>query len=68
MKVKAFFLELKKSSPTFLEKPTLVLHQYFFLMVRFFRLNLTPTYSIHLLTTFYPVKGSNLLSLQRLEL
>ena len=67
MKDKAFCLRLKGSSPTFREKPTLVLHQYFFMAIRLFQLNLTPTYSIYLLTTYYPQKGLNLLSLQRLD-
>ena len=59
-------LRLKGSSPTFREKPTLVLHQYFFMAIRFFQLNLTSTYSICLMTT-YPQKVLNLLSLQRLD-
>ena len=52
---------------TFLEKPTLVLHQHFFLAIQVFQLNLTPTYLIHLLTTYYPQKDLNLVSLQRLS-
>ena len=39
---------------TFLEKPTLVLPQYFFMEIQFFQFNLTQTYSIHLLTTYQP--------------
>ena len=66
-KDKTFCLRLKGSSPTFREKPTLVLHQYFVMAIRDFQLNLTPTYSIHLLTIYYPQKGLNLLSLQRLD-
>ena len=54
MKDKVFFLRLKASSPIFLEKLTLVLHKYLFMVIPVFHLNLTPTYSIHLLTTSYP--------------
>ena len=53
--------------PTFWEKPTLLLHQYFFMTIWDFQLNLTPTYSIYLLTSYDPQKGLNLLSLQRLD-
>ena len=35
--------------------------------IRVFQLKLTPTYSIYLLTTYYPQKGLNLLFLQRLD-
>ena len=38
-----------------------------FMAIQIFQLNLTPTYSIYLLTTYYPQKGLNLLSLQRLD-
>ena len=58
-------LRLKGLSPTFREKPTLVLHQYFFMVIRVFQLNSTPTYSVYLMTAFYPRKGLNLLSSQR---
>ena len=68
MKDKAFCLRLKGSSPPFWEKPTLVLHQYFFMAIQVFRLNLAPTYSIYLLTTYYyPRKSLSLISLQRLD-
>ena len=66
-KDKTFSLKLKGLFLKFLEKPALVLHQYFFMAIRVFQLNLTPTYSIHLLTIYYPQKGLNLLSLQRLD-
>ena len=49
----------------FWEKPTLVLHQYFYTAIRVFQLSLTQTYSIYLLTTYYQQKGLNLLFLQR---
>ena len=58
-------LRLKGLSPTFREKPTLVLHQYFFMVIRVFQLNSTPTYSVYLMTAFIPRKGPNLLSSQR---
>ena len=67
MKAKTSCLRLKGSSPTFREKPTLVLHQYFFAAIPVFQLNLTPTYLIYLLTTNYPQKGLNLISLQRVD-
>ena len=35
--------------------------------IRVFQLKLTPTYSIYLLTAYYPQKGSNLFILQRLD-
>ena len=51
-----------------LRKPTLVsIHQYFLMAIRVFQLNLTSTYSVYLLTTYYPQKGLNLISLQRLD-
>ena len=58
-----FLLKVESMNPIFLEKPTLVLHQYFFVVLLVFQLNLAPTYSIHLLTTFYLQKGLNWLSL-----
>ena len=62
MKDKTFCLILKESSPKFLEKPTLVLHQYFFVAIQVFQLNLTPTYSAYQLITYYRQKGLNLLN------
>ena len=56
MKEKTLCLRLKRSSPTFREKPTLVLHQYFLMAIRVFQLKLTQTLSIHLLTTYHPQK------------
>ena len=68
MKTKLAFnwLRLKGSSPAFLEKPTLALHQSLFMKIRIFQLNLIPAYSLHLLTTFYSQESLTLLSLQRL--
>ena len=63
MKGKIFCLRLKASTLIFLEKQTLVLHQYFFVVPHVFQLNLAPTYSTRLLTTFYLQKGLNWLSL-----
>ena len=60
-------LKIEKNIPAISKKPTLVLHQYFFMTIRVFPLNLTPTYSIYLLTAYYPQKGLNLISLQRLH-
>ena len=43
MKDKTLCLRLKGSSPPFREKPTLLLHQYFFMAaIRVFQLNLKP--------------------------
>ena len=64
-KDKTFCLRLKGSFPIFIEKATQLLHQYVFLAIRVFHLNLTATYSIHLSTTFYSYKSLNLLYLQR---
>ena len=49
-------------------KTTIALHQCFFMVIRVFQPNLTPTYSIRLLTKFYPRQGLNLFTLQRLDL
>ena len=57
-------LRLKGSTLILLEKLKLALHQHFFMAIRVCQLNLPPIYLIHLLTTFYPQKVSNLLSLQ----
>ena len=65
MKDNTFSLKLKRLSPTFREKQTLVLHQYLLMAIRVFELNVTPTLSIYLLTTYYPQKDLNLLFLQR---
>ena len=70
MKGKTFCLRMEGSSPTFLEKPSLLLHQYFYLGIQIFPLILKSTYSIHLLTTYYSrfvIKDLNLLFLQRLD-
>ena len=41
-------LKIERIAPDISRKPTLVLHQYFFLTIQVFQLNLTPTYLIHL--------------------
>ena len=53
-KDRTFCIRWKTSFPISFKKETIVLHQYFLMVVRFFQLNLT--YSIHVLTTFYPKK------------
>ena len=60
IKDKTFCLRLK-------ENPTLVLHQYFFMAIQVFQLNLTSAYSVYLVTSYYPQKALNILSLQRLD-
>ena len=64
-KYRILCIKLKASSSLFLRKPVIVLQQYVFMAIRAFQLNLIPTYSIHLFTTFCPQKGSNLLFLQK---
>ena len=44
--------KIERTIPIFIEKRTLVLYQCFVMAIRAFPLNLTPTYSIHLLTTY----------------
>ena len=68
MKDNTLYLEFKASSPIFLEKPTVVLYQYFFISIRVIQMNLTPTYSVHLMTTFFPQKDTKFLSLQKTSL
>ena len=46
MKGKIFILRLKGSSPTFLEKPKQVLHQYFCKAIKVFQLNLQNIFSL----------------------
>ena len=60
-------LQIESISINILEKQRLALHQYF-LVIRMFQPNLTPTYSIYLLTTFYLQKGLNILFLQSPDL
>ena len=56
MKDKTFYLRLKGSYSIFLEKPTLILHQYFFYGDPRFSAEFKPTFSNHLLTILLTIK------------